>query len=146
MEHDDYVFACVYEKLPAHGSERQTQLASVVSEYDAHLRQSVATFETMSDELFGRQIAQIFLLHASRLNADTLDRTLSTLQEMGYQFISLQEALQDEAYRTPTQASRRFGPSWLARWARAKGVKLTAYGQSDPSGSTAKLYQELCTE
>lgn len=144
MEHDDYVFACVYEQLPAQGSEREAQLASVVSEYDAHLRQSVATFETMSDELFGRQIPQVFLLHASRLNADTLDRTLSTLRDMGYQFVSLEEALQDEAYRIPTQASRQFGPSWLARWARAKGVKLTVYGQADPSGSTAKLYQELC--
>jgi peptidoglycan/xylan/chitin deacetylase (PgdA/CDA1 family) len=146
MEHDDYVFACVYEHVPARGSERDAQRAAVVSEYDAHLRQSVETFEDMSDQLFGRQIPQVFLLHASRLTADTLDRTLSTLGDMGYQFVSLEEALQDDAYRTPTQASRQFGPSWLARWARAKGVKLTSYGQTDPGGSTAKLYEEFCAK
>jgi peptidoglycan/xylan/chitin deacetylase (PgdA/CDA1 family) len=66
MEHDDYVFACVYEHVPARGSERDAQRAAVVSEYDAHLRQSVETFEDMSDQLFGRQIPQVFLLHASR--------------------------------------------------------------------------------
>jgi peptidoglycan/xylan/chitin deacetylase (PgdA/CDA1 family) len=146
MEHDDYVFSCVYERLPARGLEGDAQRAIVISEYDAHLRRSVATFESMSDELFGRQIPQVFLLHASRLNADTLDRALSTFRDMGYQFISLEEALQDDAYSSPAKASGQFGPSWLARWARAKGVKLTAYGQADPSGSTAKLYEKLCTK
>lgn len=146
MEHDDYMFSCVYEQLAGQEAERDSRRATVVSEYDAHLRQSVATFETMSDELFGRQIPQVFLLHATRLNADTLDRTLSTLRDMDYQFVSLEEALQDEAYKLPIPPSRQFGPSWLARWAREKGVKLTAYGQADPRGITASLYGELCAE
>jgi peptidoglycan/xylan/chitin deacetylase (PgdA/CDA1 family) len=142
IEHNDYLFACVYERLQ--GTAREALRGEVVAEYDAHLRRSVATFEAMSGELFGRQIAQVFLIHASRLNADTLDRTLSTLRELGYRFITLEEALHDDAYRSAAPASRRFGPSWLARWARAKGVRLSAYGQPDPAGVTAGLYRELC--
>jgi peptidoglycan/xylan/chitin deacetylase (PgdA/CDA1 family) len=142
IEHDDYLFSCVYDRLPA--IERDALRAIVVSEYDAHLRKSVATFEAMSAQLFGRQIAQIFLIHASRLNADTLNRTLLTLRDLGYEFVTLDEALKDDAYASPTLASRQFGPSWLARWARAKGMKLSAYGQADPTGRTAKLYEELC--
>ena len=144
VEHDDYLFSCVYDKLQ--GPERDSLRAAVAEEFDAHLRQSIATFELMSDQLFGRQIAQILLIHATRLNADTLDRTLLTLQSLGYQFVSLEEALKDDAYRTPAPASRQFGPSWLARWARAKGVKLTAYGQPDPSGRAAALHKELCAK
>ena len=100
----------------------------------------------MSSQLFGRQIAQVLLIHATRLNADTLDRTLSTLRELGYEFVPLEVALGDEAYRSAAQASRQFGPSWLARWARAAGKKLSVYGQSDPSGEVARLHKQLCAQ
>lgn len=142
VEHDDYLFACVYERLT--GADRDRLRAVVADEYDAHLRRSVATFEGMSEQLLGRQIAQVLLIHASRLNADTLDRSLATLRELGYRFVSLDEALRDVAYQGPTRPSGRFGPSWLARWARAQGVKLSAYGQPDPTGETARLHASLC--
>ncbi|MFG6458952.1 polysaccharide deacetylase family protein [Pelomonas nitida] len=143
IEHDDYFFACVYDHLgaPHEAARRQT----VADEYDAHLRTSVRVFETMSQELLGRQVPQILLIHANRLNADTLDRTLTTLAELGYTFVPLDEALRDEAYRLPARASGRFGPSWLARWARAQGVKLSVYGQPDPEGRTAPWHAQLCS-
>ncbi|PZP34532.1 MAG: polysaccharide deacetylase [Roseateles depolymerans] len=142
VEHDDSLFACVYERLQ--GPDRAALQARVADEYDAHLRRSVAVFETMSGELFGRQIPQVLLIHATRLNADTLERSLRTLAELGYRFVPLDEALQDPAYRSPARASGRFGPSWLARWARAQGVKLSVYGQPDPDGETARLHTQLC--
>ncbi|MFG6485570.1 polysaccharide deacetylase family protein [Roseateles sp. BYS78W] len=143
VEHDDYVFACVYDHLVAQRDDPGRQ--AVADDYDAHLRASVQVFETMSQELLGRQVPQILLIHASRLNADTLDRTLTTLTELGYSFVPLDEALRDEAYRLPARASGRFGPSWLARWARAQGVKLSVYGQPDPQGRTAQWHTQLCS-
>ncbi|MDR7331912.1 hypothetical protein [Roseateles asaccharophilus] len=80
------------------------------------------------------------------LNAQTPDRTLTTLARLGYRFVPLDEALRDEAYRSPEKASGRFGPSWLARWARAKGVKLSVYGQPDPAGQTAAWHGQLCVK
>lgn len=142
IEHDDYIYACVYDKLAL--SARRELQAKVVSEYDEHLREAVGTFESMSAQLFGRQIPQVLLIHATRLTAATLERTLSTLSELGYEFVTLEEALRDEAYRTPAAASGRFGPSWIARWARHRGVRLSAYGQADPAGETAGLHKQLC--
>jgi len=143
VEHDDYVFACVFDKL-GDSAEAQRRRAVVQDEYDAHLRTSLQVFETMSQELFGRQIPQVLLIHANRLNAATLGRTLATLTERGYTFVPLDEALRDEAYRSPARASGRFGPSWLARWARARGAKLSAYGQPDPDGQTMRWNVQLC--
>ncbi|MFT7773870.1 polysaccharide deacetylase family protein [Roseateles sp.] len=144
VDHDDYLFACVYDRLDAQRQAEQRK--TVGDEYDDHLRVSIKVFETMSQELFGRQIPQILVLHANRLNADTLDRTLTTLTQVGYAFVPLDDALRDEAYRSPAKASGRFGPSWLARWARAKGVKLSVYGQPDPRGVTVKWHAQLCRE
>ena len=134
----------MYDRLadPAEAARRKT----VADEYDQHLRTSMPVFETMSQDLFGRQIPQILVIHANRLNADTLDRTLTTLEQLGYSFVPLDEALRDEAYRSPARASGRFGPSWLARWARARGVKLSVYGQPDPAGRTAEWHGQLCAK
>lgn len=142
VDHDDYLFACVYDHLGE--AQDAARRLVVADEYDAHLRTSLRVFETMSQELFGRQIPQVLVIHANRLNADTLDRTLATLSALGYRFVSLEEALRDEAYRSPERASGRFGPSWLARWARAKGVKLSVYGQPDPAGQTAAWHAQWC--
>lgn len=139
IEHDDYLYGCVFDHARTE-SERRL----VIEEYLNHLRVSVDVFEQMSQELFGRQIPHILLIHASRLNARSLDTTLSALESYGYEFISIAEAMEDPAYRSPDRASGRFGPSWLARWARAAGTKLTSYGQPDPTGWTAGQAQALC--
>lgn len=141
IEHDDYVYSCVYEKLT---STQQDERRQLVEEYGQQLKQAVDAYEKMSEQLFGRQIPQILLIHATRLNADALDSMLRTLKALGYRFITLDEALRDEAYRSEAKASQQHGPSWLSRWARAKGKRLTIYGHADPAGLTAKLAATLC--
>jgi peptidoglycan/xylan/chitin deacetylase (PgdA/CDA1 family) len=82
IEHDDYLFSCVYDKLArAQDSDKR---ALVISEYLSHLQTTVRVYESMSEQLFGRQIPQIFLIHASRLNAQALDATLQALRSMDY--------------------------------------------------------------
>ncbi|WAC75687.1 polysaccharide deacetylase family protein [Roseateles sp. SL47] len=142
IEHDDYLYACVYDKLTLNQDEERT--SAVIENYLAHLEVSVRVYESMSDQLFGRQIPQILLIHATRLNADALDAMLMKLEDMGYRFVSLETALLDAAYQTPTKESRQFGPSWLARWARAMPKKLTVYGQPDPKDATADMALKLC--
>jgi peptidoglycan/xylan/chitin deacetylase (PgdA/CDA1 family) len=142
IEHDDYLFACVYDKTFREATP--AAVATLEAEYLAHLRQAVATYESMSQQLFGRQIPQIFLIHANRLNARTMDRMLAALRDQGYRFITLDEALRDEAYRSPDLPSGQHGPSWLTRWARQRGAKLSVYGHADPVGETARQATQLC--
>ena len=142
IEHDDYLYSCVYERVK--GDNKASVRRAIVQDYLAHLHTSVRTFEAMSEQLFGRQIPQILLIHATALNADTLGQTLSALHGMGYSFITLEKALADPAYRSNARASKQFGPSWLARWARASGTKLSHYGQPDPVDASASLASQLC--
>lgn len=142
IDHDDYLFACVYDKT--FRAATPGAMATLENEYLAHLKQAVATYESMSQQLFGRQIPQIFLAHANRLNAKTMGRMLATLRELGYRFITLDEALRDEAYRSPDLPSGQYGPSWLTRWAKQRGAKLSVYGHADPAGRTAQQAAQLC--
>jgi peptidoglycan/xylan/chitin deacetylase (PgdA/CDA1 family) len=142
IEHDDYLYACVYDKTFREATP--AALARLESEYLAHLKQAVSTYESMSQQLFGRQIPQILLVHANRLNARAMDRMLDTLRDQGYRFITLDEALRDEAYDSPDLPSGQYGPSWLTRWAKQRGARLSVYGHADPAGETARQASQLC--
>ena len=80
----------------------------------------------------GREIKQILLIHANSINSDYLDDIAKMLEKRNYKFITLQDALTDEAYKLPDTFVKRNGISWLHRWALAKGREnIQAESQSD---------------
>ena len=45
------------------------------------------------------------------------------IQSRGYRFVRLEEALQDEAYRSPDSYAGTGGITWLHRWALTQGKR-----------------------
>jgi peptidoglycan/xylan/chitin deacetylase (PgdA/CDA1 family) len=87
--------------------------------YVTHTLAATVFAEDKAAELFGRpDVPQVLLLHANRLNAETLGTLLDRLQARGYRFITLDAAAADPAYATPDVYVGRFGPTWLFRWSR----------------------------
>ncbi len=82
-----------------------------------------AFFEQWSVEVLGREIPQVLLLHVNELNTDHLDRLLVMMRRRGYDFVSLDEALRDDAYRSEDGYVGPRGLSWLHRWALARGME-----------------------
>jgi peptidoglycan-N-acetylglucosamine deacetylase len=141
MEHDDYVFAAVYvDDLKRH-DRAESQRAREA--YLKHLDVALDAFEAMSQSLFDRQIDQVFLIHASQLNADSLDAMLTRFEQRGYQFIPLEAALRDPAYASPDGYAGPYGSSWLRRWALGTGKPIQPLGQPDPPDWIMQRYQHL---
>lgn len=141
VEHDDFVFAAVYEDAVTRGHLKEA--ARIREAYVAHLDPAMETFESMAAELFGRDIPQILLIHASRLNADALEAMLAKLEQRGYRFVSLEEALKDPAYASPDGYIGPRGPSWLLRWSKGLGKATTRKGQPDPPEWVQARYEAL---
>lgn len=139
VEHDDFVFAAVYEDAVKRGRAREA--AKVLEAYVAHLDPALETFEGMAAELFGHDIPQILLIHASRLNADAMDAMLAKLEQRGYAFVSLEEALKDPAFASPDGYLGPHGPSWLLRWSKGLGKPTTKQGQPDPPAWIQARYE-----
>lgn len=91
-----------------------------------HILRQVQGAETLSDRIFGRQVRQILLLHANRLNGRFLPDLLRALAERGYTFISLDRALADPAYSIPESYTGSKGLSYLERLAIAIPAPLPA--------------------
>jgi len=119
VEASDYIFADAYEKAVLAKDAQLTK--RVVKEYSQFFRKKLDFWEKQTRTVFGRNIAQVLLIHASLLNADHLNDIFTILRRRGYRFVSLDRALRDSAYRSPDRYFQKDGVSWLTRWAETKG-------------------------
>jgi peptidoglycan/xylan/chitin deacetylase (PgdA/CDA1 family) len=130
IQNEDWLFDAVYSDAVAkHDLAAQKR---VLEAYLQHTKEALAYAEDLSRQSFGRQISQIMLLHDDLLNADHLDAVLSTFEQRGYRFISLDQALQDPAYATPDDYIGPDGLTWLERWLVALGKPFQAEAPKPP--------------
>lgn len=119
VDNQEWVYAYVYQAALARGD---SALAGRVAEaYFDHIDDAFAYFETRSREVVGREIAQVLLLHANRLNGDLLAPLLVRIRARGYRFVDLSEAMEDPVYAREDPYIGRGGPSWIERWGIAAG-------------------------
>jgi len=130
LDNADYMLAVAY---------LQPELrARVRNEYVPYIESTVEFFERRSVQVFGREIPQILLIHASAMNADLMPELLDMFRRRGYRFVTLSTALADAAYRSPDEYAGRNGFSWIHRWSKTKG--MAPQGEPDPPAWVAKTF------
>ncbi len=122
LDDADYVFARVYADRLAQGNGPEA--ARVLAAYVKYMDSIYAYFERWGMTVTGHDVKQILLIHASQLNADAMPQLLAMMRRRGYEFISLWEALTDDAYQLPDSYAGPLGISWIHRWAMDKGMKV----------------------
>lgn len=130
IEHEDWVFASADAKLAAERDEAGR--ARLLEAYLTNFEARVAFYEERSRALFGREIPQIHLAHANALNARAMPHLLERLEKRGYAFVTLDEALADPAWKSPDGYVGKWGPSWLHRFAAARGEDVRALFRAEP--------------
>ncbi len=101
--------------------ERPEEKNKIIQAYLEHTRIRFAFYEDASKHIFGRNIKQIWLLHVNLINSYTMKQLLTIAKDFDYNFISLGEALRDEAYDSENNYYSHFGVSWLYRWDYTRG-------------------------
>ncbi len=129
IDNAEWIFSSAFDK--AYSKNDSVLMVSVGEEYLSYMRSELRYFEWMSDTLFGRQIPQILLIHSNRLNSFYYSALCAVFRAEGYSFISLEEALRDEAYQSRNTFYGGGGISWLERWAITRGYKGTFFS-GDP--------------
>jgi peptidoglycan/xylan/chitin deacetylase (PgdA/CDA1 family) len=122
IDNQEFVFANVYVRAKKRG-DRET-MKRVAEAYVPFMESVLEFFERYSVKVVGYEPSQVLLIHANELNADHFGTLASMMRRRGYQFISLDEALADDAYRLPDGYIGMKGLSWIHRWAVAKGMEL----------------------
>lgn len=124
VDNSDWIWASAYRRTldaPTDAS-REGVLARLRREYVPYMLAKLAYFEAQSRALLGREIAQVWLLHANELNAEVLPDLVAGVHARGYRVVTLEEALEDPAYARGAEGyDGARGPSWLHRWALGEG-------------------------
>lgn len=123
VDTDDWKFN---QQLLEHPQDKD----KILAQYLVHTKAKFAFYKKASQQIFGRNIAHIWLLHVNLLNSYALPDLLKIAKALNYQFISLDTALKDDAYLEPDNYYQPFGVSWLYRWDYTRG-KVVDWSQ-DP--------------
>jgi len=104
---------------------------------DRHVRGANA----VSEHLFNRRIPQILLIHVAVFNSITLDSIIKRWKAEGVQFVSLDDALADPAYRINPNHAYSGGLTFLDEIAESKGL---GFGQFDDNVYTMDRLNQVC--
>lgn len=125
LDNSEWIFARACDKLMIAGDTQKVQELGKV--YVHYMEEKLHYYEGQSDTLFHRNISHVLLLHANVLNALFLDDLLFMMEQNGYEFITLTEALKDEAYSSADTYCGNSGISWLHRWALTRGLPKSIF-------------------
>ncbi len=130
IDTEDFIFNLCYVR-----ALRNKDKATAKRLREAYLDFSIAATEfteRISPQIFGREIPQTLLVHANDINADCFDELLRRFTARGYRFVTLDEAMSDPAYQTKDTYISKFGPTWLWRWKKSKGIEGSFKGDPEP--------------
>jgi peptidoglycan-N-acetylglucosamine deacetylase len=115
----DWMFARIYDDAKKRGDAPLQQ--EVVKSYLSHTTEVFSYYEKFSRDLLGYEPKQILLLHGNNLEAEHIGELLELIRKRGYRFITLQDALSDEAYALPDTYVGEEGTNWIDHWAITLG-------------------------
>jgi peptidoglycan/xylan/chitin deacetylase (PgdA/CDA1 family)/ketosteroid isomerase-like protein len=121
LDNQDWSFEEPWVEARRKGDE--AAMARVAEEYHEALHVDIRHHEETGDELFGRPVPQVLLLHGTEVGAAQWDRLFTWLEQRGYRFASADEVLADPAFSEPHKYVGQFGPGL---WDRLGDAKATA--------------------
>jgi peptidoglycan/xylan/chitin deacetylase (PgdA/CDA1 family) len=119
MDAWDWMYAGVYADARKRGDTALQK--QIVESYLSYTDCIFEYNEKLSKELIGYEPKQILLLHGNWLEAEHIGELLDLLRKRGYQFVTLQDALSDAAYRVPDEYVGEEGATWIEHWAITRG-------------------------
>ena len=99
VDYHDYSFSRAYvSHVRANDRQKADEHFTMVLKL---MDESFSRAETRSTDVLGYELAQTLLIHCNEMNALTLRTTIQRIRDRGYTFVSMDEAMEDPAYKIP---------------------------------------------
>ena len=141
IDANDWEFAEPYDDAIArHDEARRVRIKAQYLEYT---ERTIAWYQSASRDLVGREIAFVMLLHATRLNADSIDDFAKILKRRKLTGVTLEKAMKDPAYRIHDTYVGRDGIDWIERWSNELHRPLPWGSWQDPPAQIVREYDAM---
>lgn len=144
IDNAEWIFGSAYDK--AIDSNKTDVMKQIGIEYINYMKRKIEYWENQSVALFGRNINHVLLIHANTLNAEYFPELCKMIRSIDYKFVSLDEALKDEAYKSKDTFTGGGGISWIHRWAIAQGKKKDFFGDEPQVSKFIMMYAGVDSE
>lgn len=141
VESSDWVFNAIYENALKIGNIKDAK--HIAQKYIALTLELFDFFDSVSIKYHKRKIKHIYLCHDNKLNADYLAILVDKLQKKGYEFINLDEALEDKVYQQKDFYNKKWGISWFYRWIEDDKERMTLLKSEPEMKEIYKKYNEI---
>ncbi len=135
VDNSEWIWAFAYDRVRETETDplrREAKLLQLRRGYVPYMLNKLDYYERQSQQLLGRLTAQVWLIHANALNADSVGELVAATRRRGYRFIALERALQDPAYQHADGYNGAGGISWIQRWAMAENQPRSFYAGEPP--------------
>ena len=132
MDFADYLWNEPYARCA--GKHDEASIHKLHDSYLAVADQYYDVYRELSHKLYGRDVKYVLLMHVGAFDARILPELLALYRAKGVQFISLQDALSDAAYRDDPDIGESSGGAFLELMAQKKKIQFPA---------NSKPYKEL---
>lgn len=144
LENSDWMFALPYDEAVLNGDRAEAR--RIRRAYVDYTARCVPWYRGAARQLLGRRPALVFLLHGSRLNADSLDDIAAILKRNHLKAVSLERAMRDPAYAIPDSRPDEAGDEWLSRWSELLHKPLPWDSFPEPPADIAAADKRLDSE
>lgn len=144
MENSDWMFALPYDEAVLHHDRAAAR--RIRDGYLDYTDKAVAWYRKAALDLLGRRPDFVFLLHDTRLNADSLDALLAIFRRNDLKVVSLETAMADPAYRISDDHADADGDEWLSRWSVTLHRELPWNDFPNPPADIAAAEERLDKE
>jgi peptidoglycan/xylan/chitin deacetylase (PgdA/CDA1 family) len=141
VENSDWMFALAYDEAVLKKDRREAR--RIQKSYLDYTEKAVAWYRAAALQLLGRRPALVFLLHDTRLNADSLGGLAGILEKNGLHVVSLDRAMADPAYRISDDFADPDGDEWLSRWSVTLHKELSWDSFPEPPADIAAANERL---
>jgi peptidoglycan/xylan/chitin deacetylase (PgdA/CDA1 family) len=124
MSFDDYLWNEPYARCVAKGDA--ATIATLETAWLTAAEGSLAYYRALSQQLYGRDIPYVLLMHLGAFDAHMLPRLLTLYRAERVTFISLEDAERDPFYARAVDPSAADGPMTLEQAMAARGVNFPA--------------------
>jgi peptidoglycan/xylan/chitin deacetylase (PgdA/CDA1 family) len=122
MDFEDYLWNEPYARCMT--KHDQKAVASLEKSYLGVASEFIDVFRGLSKQLYGHDIPYVLLMHAGAFDAKMLPQLIALFRSKGFQFVTLQQAEQDPAYRFDPNIGYPGGGTLQELVAKVKGVNF----------------------
>lgn len=144
IESSDWMFNYIYEHYL-----KNNEFEAAAKIGNLYVEKTLAYFEfydSLSTTIYGRKVNQIYLCHDNSLNADYLIKIIAQLKTQNYNFVSLDQALEDTVYQQEYRYYRKWGISWFYRWIPSQKERVKWMKKEPNIDAIYELYQRLVSQ